>query len=931
MEKAETAQEKQRLQELAIRMRADWNRRVNHDYRFWMSDGYRDDQSMWTSGERDLDILLQDIGNTESAVLLELGCGVGRLLRAAQPRFRKVIGLDVSDKALAKARDLLDSPGQVELLLGDGFSLRPLEDKSIDVAISFASLTSMPVRVIANYLVELRRVLRETGTVRLQLYLGEEHVVSEGDTLHLRCFKPEHFRAAAQAAGFDVEWTRELVLPYQVSFKELGIEAVIVSLKPNASTEGDPRAVESALLATPGGEHNGEVHSALEAWMSMNYAKELVASGEFEKARDALGYAANFAQSSTIDVSDTLQSIMRELERSSPSREETGTEGTELYDENIRLLKQRFPAVASQVEESTGEGVEVRESAEGPVLYAEGQCLDHPTKPVKGAMQWVERELRDPAIGSGAVLTVVGFGCGYHIEKLLQKHLAPIHVVEPSVAALKRACQVRDLRQVFERIASLSVDVSDPVLHEGRIVFRPQHFTLFPEMSATLRQRFYGSRGLSTLHPTVAVLGPFMGGSLPITTYTSRALAMMQQRMRHWDTSGFAGGLQELDKFVHEKHRKDILWANYVEMVSQVLIEAVNEKPIDVLVCMAQAPISNRALTELRKRGVITVLWFMEDYLRFTYWRDVSKYYDFVFTIQKGECEELIRKAGAGEVHYLPMAADPGIHIPLSLSPQEREQWGSRVSFVGAGYHNRQQMFAALAEYPFKIWGTEWPECKPFDKLVQAQGRRLSPEEYVKIFNATDINLNLHSSTERDGVDPFGDFVNPRTFELAACEAFQLVDERSHLNELYTPGEELVTFSSLPDLKDKMHYYLDRPEERRRISRKGRERTLRDHTYERRVGEMLRVIYGSRYEQLKARADASPWHRMLDRTKDLPELHERCQRAFSRGEEPNLDGLVSDIVTGHGRLSETEQKLMFLYHVRKQIIRMKREESGEGK
>lgn len=31
---------------------------------------------------------------------------------------------------------------------------------------------------------------------------------------------------------------------------------------------------------------------------------------------------------------------------------------------------------------------------------------------------------------------------------------------------------------------------------------------------------------------------------------------------------------------------------------------------------------------------------------------------------------------------------------------------------------------------------------------------------------------------ERDGVEPYGDFVNPRTFESAACGAFQLVDSR---------------------------------------------------------------------------------------------------------------------------------------------------------
>jgi hypothetical protein len=92
---------------------------------------------------------------------------------------------------------------------------------------------------------------------------------------------------------------------------------------------------------------------------------------------------------------------------------------------------------------------------------------------------------------------------------------------------------------------------------------------------------------------------------------------------------------------------------------------------------------------------------------------------------------------------------------------------------------------------------------------------------------------------------------------------------------------------------------------------------------------MLSIIYSSRFETLKRREDTSPWKKMLERSKINEELHQRCQLAFKRGEEPILDGLVSDVVMGKGKLTETEQKLLFLYHVRKQIIRMKSEELGQ--
>jgi hypothetical protein len=33
-------------------------------------------------------------------------------------------------------------------------------------------------------------------------------------------------------------------------------------------------------------------------------------------------------------------------------------------------------------------------------------------------------------------------------------------------------------------------------------------------------------------------------------------------------------------------------------------------------------------------------------------------------------------------------------------------------------------------------------------------------------------------------------------------------------------------------------------------------------------------------------------------------------------------------VTGNGKLTETEQKLLFMHHVRSQIVRMRSEEAG---
>ena len=660
-------------------------------------------------------------------------------------------------------------------------------------------------------------------------------------------------------------------------------------------------------------------------------ASVLADQGEIERTQHSLQYVETYCRTATIDTIDLLDRVLTKGVAAARSDQETvelTPESSTIFLANMRIVQSRFPELYKAlcaVADKNGEEEEIRVTLtpQGPALWRGETCLDHAEKPVQGGAVWISRALQEQRFKQSSNIVVVGFGCGYHIESLIQSGERNLSCYEPNLAALKAALAARDLTQCLNGLAQLSLNENDMTHVQGaaELLVRPQNAVLDLQFVGTIKATLYARRGLALLHPRIAVLGPLQGGTIPTGYYTQSALTRLGQRSRGLDMSGFNNGFELMDDLVRDPARRKFMHSSYVEMLSATLTESFTEKPIDVLICMAQAPVSAKFLTELRKKGVITVLWFVEDYLRFTYWRDMAKYFDFVFTIQKGDCIEQIRRAGAGEVHYLPTAFDPFVHAPLKLSDTERTQWGSPLSFVGAGYHNRQQMFASLAHHPFKIWGSEWPTCKPFDQMVQQGARRISAEEYVKIFNATEINLNLHSSTERDGVEPNGDFINPRTFELAGCGAFQLVDERTLLPEAFEIGREIITFNSFSDLTEKIQYYLEHPQERVEIAQRARARVLRDHTYDKRIEQMLSVIYASKFEYLRAREQASPWTEMIRRSAINPELKGRCEEARDRGEQPILDGLVSDIVGGNGKLSETEQKLMFLFHVKKHILK----------
>jgi SAM-dependent methyltransferase len=294
---------------LSSRMQADWDRRIKHDYRFWMSESYADDGAMFKSGYRDLEILTADIVSPSPLTVMELGCGVGRILRAASEKFSHVHGLDVSKEGIAKARELLSDLTNVTLHLGDGLCI-PLPNASLDMVYSFASLVCMPVDVIAGYLLEAHRVLKVNGTLRIQLYLGKEQPSAKSDTLSMRVFEEQNFIRAVQCAGFDVDVIAELQLPLQVSFEESGIKAVTAIL--HSTTKSPMAATDIARVLLPRGEGRaaGDLTDAdLEYWMLLNYSFELLTKGEKEKGSNSYDEALKLEAGVTIDARELKEKI----------------------------------------------------------------------------------------------------------------------------------------------------------------------------------------------------------------------------------------------------------------------------------------------------------------------------------------------------------------------------------------------------------------------------------------------------------------------------------------------------------------------------------------------------------------------------------------------------------------------------------------------
>lgn len=148
-------------------MRRFWDARAREDAFHFVDnrEPYKDadPERFWRAGERDLDTILSTLGVTvrQDDVVLDLGCGLGRLTRVLARRAGHVVALDVSPEMLRRAQELNDALNNVTWLLGDGETLTGVEDASLDGAVSHVVFQHIPdAKVTLGYVEELARVLK---------------------------------------------------------------------------------------------------------------------------------------------------------------------------------------------------------------------------------------------------------------------------------------------------------------------------------------------------------------------------------------------------------------------------------------------------------------------------------------------------------------------------------------------------------------------------------------------------------------------------------------------------------------------------------------------------------------------------------------------------------------------------------------------------
>lgn len=123
------------------------------------------------AGRQPIDTVREIVEQAELSLgdrVLDFGCGAGRLSNALAEHVDQVVGIDIAESMVEKARKIARFPDRIEFVHYDGTRL-PFPDCSFDSAVSLIVLQHARPAVQMAALLELLRVVRPGGVLVLQI------------------------------------------------------------------------------------------------------------------------------------------------------------------------------------------------------------------------------------------------------------------------------------------------------------------------------------------------------------------------------------------------------------------------------------------------------------------------------------------------------------------------------------------------------------------------------------------------------------------------------------------------------------------------------------------------------------------------------------------------------------------------------------------
>ena len=164
-----------------IKMKKEWNERAKMNLLFVIATDHSDSEDdFWESGKTECDLILGKNSQRFEKIkenklpskmnVLEIGCGIGRILIPMKKIFGNVIGIDVSSEMVQLGQKYVESIPNCSIIENNGIDLSEFSDNYFDFCYSFIVFQHIPEKkIVEKYISEVSRVLKSNCLFRFQV------------------------------------------------------------------------------------------------------------------------------------------------------------------------------------------------------------------------------------------------------------------------------------------------------------------------------------------------------------------------------------------------------------------------------------------------------------------------------------------------------------------------------------------------------------------------------------------------------------------------------------------------------------------------------------------------------------------------------------------------------------------------------------------
>ena len=172
----------------------------------------------------------------------------------------------------------------------------------------------------------------------------------------------------------------------------------------------------------------------------------------------------------------------------------------------------------------------------------------------------------------------------------------------------------------------------------------------------------------------------------------------------------------------------------------------------------------------------------------------------------------------------------------IPLAEDYREDTKGIVADTYIGYKCTEQERIRLLTAVSERFNTHLWTLSDASKIpkIHNRGGADSNNMMPHIIKCSKINLNMTNKPIKTGL-PL------RIFDLMGAGGFVISNYQAEIPEYFEIDKEIVLYESIPDLINKIDYYLTHDDETKQIAKNGHDRIKKEHTYDIRIPAMLKI------------------------------------------------------------------------------------------